>query len=219
MAEGGTFRIRPVLSPAERQSEVLFGLIMALSFTCTLSVAEAGRTEVRTMLWAAVGCNTAWGIVDAVMYLLNTIADRGQSIALFRRFRAAATPEAADAVVREALPPVLAGSATADDVARLRERLKAVPEPRAAHLRLNDLVGALGVFLLVLLSTFPVALPFVFIADAHRALRVSNAVALVMLFVLGWRMGAHSAIRPLTMAGAMVAIGLACVGVTIALGG
>ena len=58
-----------MLSPVERHGEILFGLIMALSFTCTLSVAESGRAEVRTMLFAALGCNLAWGIVDAVMYL------------------------------------------------------------------------------------------------------------------------------------------------------
>jgi hypothetical protein len=65
----------PALNPVERHGEVLFGLIMVLSFTCTLSVAEGGRTEVRTMLIAALGCNLAWGIVDAVMYLIAALAD------------------------------------------------------------------------------------------------------------------------------------------------
>jgi hypothetical protein len=45
---------------------------MALSFTGSLSVAESGREEIRTMLVGAIGCNTAWGIVDAVMYLITT---------------------------------------------------------------------------------------------------------------------------------------------------
>jgi hypothetical protein len=210
---------QPILSPAERQSEVLFGLIMGLSFTCTLSVAEAGRAEVRTMLWAALGCNTAWGIVDAVMYLLNVLADRGRNLALFRRFVAARGPDEADAVIREVLPPAVAASLSREGLEQLRARMHGLPAPSAPRLALEDVRGALGVFLLVVLSTLPIALPFVFIAEAHRALRVSNAVAVVMLAVLGWQLGRYAGIRPVTMAGAMVAIGLACVGVTIALGG
>ena len=54
-----------VLEPIERVSEVLFGLIMVLTFTGSLSVAEAGREDVRTMLIGALGCNLAWGIIDA----------------------------------------------------------------------------------------------------------------------------------------------------------
>jgi hypothetical protein len=41
---------------------VLFGLVMVLSFTGSLSVAEAGREDIRSMLVAALGCNLAWGV-------------------------------------------------------------------------------------------------------------------------------------------------------------
>ena len=50
-----------VLEPIERISEVLFGLIMVLGFTGSLSAAQAGRSDVRTMLFGAIGCNLAWG--------------------------------------------------------------------------------------------------------------------------------------------------------------
>ena len=66
-----------LLNPVERISEVLFGLIMALTFTCTISVAEADRTEVRDMLVGAIGCNIAWGLVDAVMFILTMLAEKG----------------------------------------------------------------------------------------------------------------------------------------------
>ncbi len=58
-----------VLDPVERVSEVLFGLIMVLTFTGSLSVAKAGRDDIRTMLIGALGCNIAWGIIDGVLYL------------------------------------------------------------------------------------------------------------------------------------------------------
>jgi hypothetical protein len=56
-----------LLDPTERLSEVLFGLIMVLTFTCSFSVATAGRADVKNMLIAALGCNLAWGIIDAVL--------------------------------------------------------------------------------------------------------------------------------------------------------
>ena len=67
-----------ILDPIDRISEVLFGLFMVLTFTGTLSVASAGREDVRTMLIAAIGCNTAWGFVDAMMYVLRTLVERSR---------------------------------------------------------------------------------------------------------------------------------------------
>src|SRR4029077_2898864 len=60
-------RVRHAL---ERFSEIVFGLIMVLSFTGALSVAEVGREDIRIMLLGAIGCNLAWGIIDAAFYLL-----------------------------------------------------------------------------------------------------------------------------------------------------
>ena len=60
-----------VLEPYDRISEVLFGVIMVLTCTGSLSVAGADRAEVRTMLIGALGCNLAWGIIDAALYLMG----------------------------------------------------------------------------------------------------------------------------------------------------
>ena len=84
----------PVLSPVDRVSELLFGLFMALTFVGAVSVAESGREEIRAMFTAALGCNLAWGLVDAVMYLVRTVTDRGRSLTLVRSVRAAADAEA-----------------------------------------------------------------------------------------------------------------------------
>jgi len=50
-----------VLEPVERLSEILFGLIMALTVTSAVSVATADQMTIRTVLIAALGCNLAWG--------------------------------------------------------------------------------------------------------------------------------------------------------------
>src|SRR6185369_13790108 len=83
------------LEPIERISEVLFGLIMVLTFTCSFSVVEAGRPEVRSLLIGALGCNFAWGIIDAIMYLMSCLADRARSIGALRAVRTTASPDKA----------------------------------------------------------------------------------------------------------------------------
>ena len=64
------------VDPIERSSEIIFGLIMALTFTCTVSVASASRNDVMIMLGSALSCNVAWGIIDAAMFLLAGIVTR-----------------------------------------------------------------------------------------------------------------------------------------------
>src|SRR4051812_30308281 len=103
-----TVSSKRVLEPQERISEILFGLIMVLTFTGSLSVAEAERDDVRAMLIGALGCNLAWGIIDGVLYLMGCLADRGRSLATYRAARAASDPQEAQRLVADALPPVVA---------------------------------------------------------------------------------------------------------------
>src|SRR6187402_623221 len=96
------------LEPIERISEVLFGIIMVLTFTGSLSVAEAGREDVRTMLVGAVGCNLAWGIIDAIMYLMGCLSGRAQGLRTVLAVRKAAPAEKAYRIIVGALPPIIA---------------------------------------------------------------------------------------------------------------
>jgi VIT1/CCC1 family predicted Fe2+/Mn2+ transporter len=75
------------------------------------------------------------------------------------------------------------------------------------------------VFLLVVASTFPVLIPFLFLHDAKLALRVSNAVAIVLLYLLGSMFGRYAGHRQLLMGFVMVMLGGILVAITIALGG
>ena len=110
MFESLTNPSKRLLDPMERVSEVLFGLIMVLTFTCSLSVAEAGRDEVRTMLIGALGCNLAWGIIDAVFYLMGCFSVQGRGILQLKAVRTLSNPGVAHRVIADALPPRVAGS-------------------------------------------------------------------------------------------------------------
>lgn len=209
-----------VLEPIERISEVLFGLIMVLTFTCSFSVAESGRAETRTMLLAALGCNLAWGIIDAIMYLMGCLAERARLLGALRAVRAAGDPQKGQRLIANALPPVVAAGLEAPELERIRQKLQQMPEP-PAHPRLTktDWLGAAAVFLLVVISTFPVVLPFIFMQHVMRAQRVSNAIAVGMLFLTGYAFGRCTGYHPRTMGLVMVILGSVLVGITILLGG
>jgi hypothetical protein len=212
--------MKRALDPIDRVSEVLFGLIMVLTFTGSLSVYEAGREDVRTMLVGALGCNLAWGLIDAVFYLMGCLAEKGRDLATFRAVREAPDPGRAQRLIADALPPVLASVLEGAEIESLRVRLLALPKPpERARLGKDDARGALGVFLLVFLSTFPVVIPFIVMRDPVPALRVSNAIAVVLLFAAGYAFGRLTGRGPVWMGSAMVLLGSILVGITIALGG
>ena len=73
----------------ERISEILFGLIMVLTVTCSFSALKADRKQVREMLLGAVGCNFAWGAIDAVFYLLARFSEQGRGMSALKALRKA----------------------------------------------------------------------------------------------------------------------------------
>src|SRR5512139_550551 len=171
---------RRVLEPNERISEVLFGLIMVLTFTGSLSVAEADRAEVRTMLVGALGCNLAWGIIDGILYLMGCLSEQGRGIRSLRALRKAAAPEEAHRVIADALPPMVAATLGPAEYESVRQKLVKLPEPPSRpRLGKDEWLGALAVFLWVFLTTFPVTIPFIFMNDVGQAMRVSNGIAVV----------------------------------------
>src|SRR5262245_32091580 len=183
----------PVLSPVDRISEVLFGLLMALSFTGAISVAEAGRTEIRAMFAAALGCNLAWGLVDAVMYVVRSVTDRAKSLVLLHSVRAATDAQAGCALVARSLSKDAANLVSPAEIEAIRSRIVALPSvPARPTLEWNDLLSAIAVFVLVVGATFPVVVPFLLTDDVGSAKNASRIIALVMLFLGGLGLGRYA---------------------------
>jgi len=213
-------RSERVLDPIDRMTEVLFGLIMALTFTGTLSVATAGREDVRELLVGMIGCNLAWGLADAVMFLMSTLAERGHNLQLIQAARRAERGEDAHQLIAGSMPPILASLLRPDDYERLRQGLLGIrDQPETAWVTRADVLGAGAVFLLVFLSTFPVVIPFIVFSDVYVALRASNAVAIAMMFAAGYYLARHGGYRPLLTGASVVVLGVVLVGIAIALGG
>lgn len=210
----------PVLSPVDRVSEVLFGLFMALTFVGAISVTEAGRDDIRAVLAAALGCNLAWGLVDAVMYLVRTVADRGRLITLIRAVRAAPDAETGRMIIAGSLSKIAAGLLSAPEIEAVRGRILALTDvPERPRLKADDFLAAFAVFVLVVASTFPVVLPFVFIQDVGTAMTVSRVIALAMLFLGGLALGRYAGYGSWRAGLMMMALGSVVVAAVMALGG
>jgi VIT1/CCC1 family predicted Fe2+/Mn2+ transporter len=168
---------------------------------------------------AALGCNIAWGIVDAVMHLLTTAAERGrQRVRLARLHRAG--PEGKVALMREMLPDGTGRDLSDDEavwlaqlVERARERTPVQPLGR------EDFRAAAAVFVVVVTATFPPILPFLFMDDVRLAVRVSNAIAVVMLFGIGLGLDRYVEGGSKVMRWVVPTAGVVLVASTIALGG
>lgn len=208
-----------ILDPISRLSEIMFGLLMTLTFTGTMSVVIGAGGDVRSVLIAALGCNLAWGIVDGTMHILTTVTERGRDRARSRLIRNAA-PDEARRLLRDGLPDGAGNALTDDEIDRLRDWLARLPDDgKPAAVTSLDLRAAGLVFLLVVGATLPPALPFVLLDDVHVAMRASNLIAVVMLFLIGWQFDRQMTRTTLPMRIIVPVIGCLLVAITIALGG
>jgi hypothetical protein len=210
------------LDPASRLGEILFGLIMVLTFTLAAGFSvPQDRAGARELLFAAIGCNLAWGIIDAVMYVMNCLTVRAGKIRLANAVRMAANPEKAVALVQ-------------DEIFELQELLRpedarALSQSLADHIThapivknrvtKDDIYGAIACFWLVFVSCLPAALPFLLFSQPRFALRVSNFLLIILLFLVGHKWARYAGTNGLVAGSVMVAIGLALVGIAILLGG
>jgi hypothetical protein len=210
----------PVLSPVDRVSELLFGLFMALTFVGAVSVADSGDAQVRAMFIAAFGCNLAWGLVDAVMYLVRAVTERGRLLTLIHSVRSAADAEAGRRLIASSLSRVAAGLVSTAEIEAMRGRIVALTSlPSRPKLDRGDFLAALAIFLIVVAATFPVVLPFLLFEDLRTAKNVSRAIAVAMLFFGGLALGRYAGYGSWKVGLMMAALGTALVVAINALGG
>jgi hypothetical protein len=214
--------VQRYLDPAARMAEVLFGVIMTLTFTLGASlVVHEGPDATREMLVGVIGCNLAWGVIDGLLYVIGAMFERG---ALFRATRwlarhgEAAAGGRIDEYLDETLGAALAAPtrvAAREDILRHLREVKPMP----VKMTKEDLYGAIASFLLVVLTAVPAVVPFLLFDNRLVALRVSNFLLIGLMFVIGSQWAAYINANRWRYGLAMAAGGLVLVQVTIMLGG
>jgi hypothetical protein len=211
------------LAPGESLSELLFGLIMTLTFTLGAGVMlREDPNAARDLLIATIGCNVAWGIIDGALYVNGQIFERARMARLGQLIRAASSEQAAAAVVEEELDELVGVTVDPEERADLYLRMARyvrTSEAKPRGLVRADLYGAIASFWLVFFGSIPAAVPFLFIDDAWIALRISNAILIALLFVTGYRWARYTALRPWATGLVFTITGVGLVAVAIALGG
>src|SRR5262245_10963536 len=211
------------LDPASRLGEILFGFIMVLTVTLTAGFGVAdGRRGVRQLLLAAIGSNVAWGIIDAVMYIMNSMVVRRGKIRLVQAVQRAPDQERALVLIKNRVEPELQELIGPEKAAAFSKSV--LPHIVGAQitetiLTKEDFYGALASFWLVFVSCLPASIPFLIFHEPQVALRVSNFLLIVGLFYVGQKWAAYAGKNRVAVGLAMVAVGLILVGVAILLGG
>jgi len=216
-------RLHRNLDPVDTLGEIIFGLIMVMTFTIGARILGADEpTDGRELLIAALGCNIAWGVIDGFLFLLVCVFERRRLASLH-----AAVARSEQAAGLQLLRDELDGDLTELVDADVRERFYAAiaaatrrTKPGKVRVTLSDVRGAALACCLVIVTAIPAALPFIFIADAYIALRVSNAILACLLFLVGFRWGKHIGSPSPVLVGLLVmSIGVALVLIAIPLGG
>ncbi|CAG9219372.1 conserved membrane hypothetical protein [Paraburkholderia caribensis] len=208
-----------LLNPIDRISEILFGLMMAVTIVGSVSIATGGHQRAHEATLAALGCNLAWGMVDALMYLLRTVTERSHIRRIAHKV-VSADRVSAHKLILGSLPDYIAAITGPDEIEGMRVRLLALPRKTVHMLNMTDLIAAVAIFLLVVIATFPVVLPFILLENTRLAFHVSRGTAVVMLFIAGvilGRYGGHD--HPARTGFAVSVVGVAVIGGIMALGG
>ena len=109
------------------------------------------------------------------------LAERGSNALLLRDVRGTIDRESARRTIADALPPLLASIFQPPQLDLIREGFQRLPESETRpRLTGRDWLGALGVCILVILSTFPVVIPFLVFDNVQTALRISNHVSVLL---------------------------------------
>lgn len=215
------------LDPVESAGELLFGLIMTLTMTLGARLlAQRDDLDAHELALALIGCNAAWGVIDAALYLLGSTFTRNRRVQLLRRLKAAASERQALEIIREELgldgrrqsQPANAEQDRAAIDSGLLALIRSA-EPRRARLRARDFAAAATIAVLVAVTALPGAVVLLIVKEPVLALRLCNAVQIVLLFGIGFAWAHYSGANP-WRAGMLVALlAVALVGVAVALGG
>ena len=213
--------VRNYLDLANRLEEAIAALIMVLGFTLIAGItAVSAKQGVRTLLLGALGCNTAWGIIDGVLFAWGNLTDRRLQLRFLTNLRSAPNESEVLSAIGGRLNPLLEPEVGAEERTRLCEAMLPVvmrvklPNP---DLTKDDVDGMIAIFMIDVVAVIPAVIPFLFFTEPRIALRISNGTLIVLLFITGLMWGRRTGFNGYFAGFCAMLLGLALVGVAIAL--
>jgi hypothetical protein len=214
------YSVKGLLDPDDRITEILTGIIIMLTFTCTLSLVKTDQNSVTDMLAGATSSAIAWGFIDAIMYLFMTLIDKEHTLTFVNFVHKSKDIDRVHQVIVDDIPAAIANLMKPEEIEGIRNKIVNLPEPPPKYkLKFKDYRTAVGIFLLVFLATVPISIPFILIKDLQTALRVSNIIAILMMFFCGMGLGKYAGRNRFVLGTLTSLIGIVLVAITILLGG
>ena len=217
-----------LLDPIDTLTEVIFSVLILLTFTLAFRIFMLGGEPVtaeyiRDLLWAALGATVAWGIIDGVMYALIEVLGRSERRRLLWHIQAADDATEALAAIADEfdfmLEPIAGEGQRRELYADILDHLRD-SQPQSVGLKREDLTGGLASVLVAVMAVTPSFLPLlIFRHDYALAVRLSNVVSFIVLFVAGYEWGRFTGMNRWKTGLLLVAVGLLLVAVAIPLGG
>jgi len=214
--------IERYLDPTDRLDELLFGLIMVLSITLAVGLATDESGSNLQVALTILGCNLAWGLIDGGMYIVTQLYDRSRKAWLIQRLRATNDEVEQIATVASVLDDHLVALTSADERNALYSTISRRLRGRSAErtrVAAEDVYGALAGVWLVVLASIPAVIPFLVLSDRLVAARLSIALVLVALFIVGYGFAGTINANRWAVGGATTMFGIAMVIIVILLGG
>lgn len=222
--------LKRFLDPIDRLTEAIYAVLIVMTFTMAYRAIDfAGVNQkvvseaVLSLAVAAFGCAFAWGIIDGMMFILLGMMARGEDGRLLKKVLSAPDEQTAIGEISDQLDETLELAMTADErqdlyrQAYLRMRDN---EPKPVGFKREEFYGAVGVVVIAVLASLPLVLPLLILrTNVDVALRASNAMAILMLFIFGYQWGKHAQSKPVRMGLLLAGLGLAMVLIAIPLGG
>jgi len=216
--------IHRFIDPGDALGEVMFGIIMTLTFTVGARYFMVrGEFDTNELIVGAVGCNIAWGIIDAVLFVLGALFFRSQRARFYQSLRAAPDEQSALSAVADQFgledEPL---AIPVDQRAKLYQAILAVSRsasPAPIRITKDDMTAAVLVFALVALTAVPCIIPFLVFKDESFALTISNTVQIALLFIGGYRWGSYTAVTPWKVGATVAVLGFGMCMLTVLLGG
>jgi VIT1/CCC1 family predicted Fe2+/Mn2+ transporter len=172
------------------------------------------------MFFETLGGNIAWGLVDAAIYILTFLTEKGHDRIILNFIRKTAQFQTAREYIADHLPPLIRHTLNKESLENIRKALIELPESSLkVYVTIKEIKKAIGIFLLMVIATFPVAMPFSMIRNVRLALHISNLLAIILMIICGWLLAKYSGFNKIIMSTAMALLGFAMVGITILLGG
>lgn len=219
------------VAPIDALTAAIYSILIVLTFTLAFTVIKRwpGYSQPipdgfgTELFFAVLGAAMAWALIDGLMLVLVAVLERGEKHRFLQALQAADSDDEAVAVIADEFDFVLEPIASetkrhllyADVLEHLRDS-----QPRPVGFQREDLVEGLSAALVAMLAAAPSLLPlWLWRDDALVALRVSNIVSFIILFILGYRWGRYTGANPWKVGALLVLAGVLLMAIAIPLGG